>query len=191
MDTSLIDVPLYVRLISAMVLGLSVSRLFTGIAKMAQKPAANLSVLVQLLWAFTAFVGIAGFWWTEAQTFGQVDWSYGRYIFQIVYCCTYLIICAMIFPDDNDEFPRHIDFLLARRAWFYGAFIVSFALGMVDVYLKTSPERFWAYITTSIENVALVGALLLGVVVRRRAWHVAIACFVAGLALYSLLFSII
>jgi len=191
MDNALLDIPLYVRLISGMVLGLSVSRLLTGIAKMAQKPTLNLSSLVQLLWAFTAFVGIAGFWWEEARTFGQVEWTYGLYIFQIVYCGTYLIICAMIFPDDTDEFPRHLDFLLARRFWFYGAFLVSFVLGIVDVYHKIAPERFWAYLSSGVLNMLLLAALIVALIFKRRAVHVAVAIFVAGLSGYSLLLGVI
>lgn len=180
------DIQLYVRLISGMVLGLTVGKLFTGIAKFVQHPENNRINSLHALWAFFIFTMILTFWWDEAQTFSHVQWSFWLYTYQIVYCSSFLFIASILLPDEAKGFDNHYDYLIARRGWFYGALVVNFVLGVGDSVIKNGWDEYMldpVYIGASLVMVAMLAA---GMVSKRHGLHLAVAIVMIALTLLTM-----
>lgn len=177
------DIQLYVRLISGMVLGLTVSKLFTGIAKFVQHPETNRINSLHALWAFFIFVMILTFWWEEAQTFARVEWSFWLYTYQIIYCSSFLFIASILLPDEAKGFENHYDYLIARRGWFYGVLIFNYALGLGDGLIKEGWDESFFHPLFIVINLVMVTMLAIGMVSKRHGVHLAIAVIMVVLSL--------
>lgn len=181
------DIQLYVRLISGMVLGLTVGKLFTGTAKFVQHPEGNRINSLHALWSLFIFTMILTFWWQEAQTFGRVQWSFWLYTYQILYCSTFLFIASILLPDEPKGFESHYDYLIARRGWFYGALIANYLLGVGDGIIKEGWEEYMLDPVFVGLNLVVLAMLALGMVSRRHGVHVAIALVMLALMALTML----
>lgn len=177
------NIQLYVRLISAMVLGLAVSKVLTGAAKAIQVKTRKPDTVLQLLWGFFLFVSIFSFWWDEANNFSHVAWSYHLYIFQIVYCCLYLAIAALLFPDDTNEYASYSDYLIDKRHWLFGTLLVSHLFDYGDTLIKQGEEQFADYVSTWYMDVLIVLPLLLAIISKNRKVHYGVAIILAATTL--------
>ena len=60
------------------------------------------------------------FWWWEFGLFVIEDWTFGKYLFIILYAVTLFLLSALLFPDSMQDYRGYEDFFYARRAWFFG-----------------------------------------------------------------------
>lgn len=183
------DLALYVRLISGMVLGLAVGKLFTGAARFVQHPHDYRINVLHLLWMVFIFGSISVFWWGEAQTFGTVQWTYPLYLFQIAYCASYLFMTAVILPDElrpEDGCATHYDYFIARRHWFFGALTVSHLLDLANIGIKYGWEELAVSVQFLVVNGVVFTLLALGMFVPRRAVQVGVAAIMVALTILTM-----
>ncbi len=181
------DVQLYVRLISGMILGLTVGKLLSGTAKFIQHPKAYRINWLHGLWIVFIFCAVLVFWWQEALAFGKVQWTFPLYVFQIAYCASYLFMTAVLLPDEVDEYESHLDYFIARRHWFYGVLIVSFLLSIGDMLVKDGWDDTLLDPTYLVINLAIVALLVAAMLINRMRLHVTTAAIMVGLAVLALL----
>ncbi|WP_291679968.1 hypothetical protein [Bosea sp. (in: a-proteobacteria)] len=130
----------HIRIVIGMVIGLAIARLLTGIARLIQHPKRYRVSLIHLLWVFSLLVELALFWWWEFALSRLPSLTFGTFIFLIVYALTLFLLCALLFPEDLDEYADYEDYFLNRRRWFFGLFALIFVLDVVDTALK-GPAR--------------------------------------------------
>jgi hypothetical protein len=184
------DFSLYVRLISGTILGLTVGKLLSGLAKFVQHPRQYRMNILHALWIFFIFGAITVFWWGEAQTFGSVEWTYPLYLFQIAYCSSYLFMTAVILPDEvsaHDGVETHYDYFISRRHWFFGALIVSHLLDLGNTVIKFGLDDFLLTADLLIFNGILFALLLLAAAIPLRKVQVGVAVTFAVLTVLSML----
>lgn len=183
------DLSLYVRLISGMILGLAVGKLLSGLAKFVQHPQEYRMNIVHALWIFFLFGAISVFWWEEAQTFGKVQWSYPLYLYQILYCSSYLFMTAVLLPDEiksNDGAENHYEYFVARRYGFYGALLISHSLDMANLVIKEGfAELPMTPMFFGINGLIFV-LLALGITVPKRWAQISVAAIFALLTIFSM-----
>ena len=134
----------HIRIVIGMVIGLAIARLLTGIARLIQHPKRYRVSLIHLLWVFSLLAELALFWWWEFALSRLSSLTFGTFIFLIVYALTLFLLCALLFPEDLDEYADYEDYFLNRRRWFFGLFALIFVLDVVDTALK-GPARWNHY----------------------------------------------
>ena len=181
------DVPIYVQLVSGTVLGIALGNLLSGAAKFIQQPHSYRINWLHGLWIVFLLGTIMMFWWEEAMTFSAVQWNFWLYLFQIIYCATYLFTTAVLLPDDVEQWGSHYDYLIARRHWFYGALILSYVLGIGNELVKEGWDGSLVDPTYLVINVLVIAVLVTASVVNRPRLHLAVAALFVLLMIGNML----
>ena len=131
-----VDLYLHVRVLIAIILGLSVTRLVSGVAALIQHPGRSPLWSVHLGWVAWALLNVVTFWWWEFRLSFVQHWTFALYIFVCVYASMYYFLSALLFPQDLDEYQGFQDYFLSRRRWFFGFVALTEALDVVDTLIK-------------------------------------------------------
>src|SRR4051812_32922327 len=119
--TGNVDLYLHVRVLVAIILGLSVTRLISGVATLIQHPGRTPVWSVHLGWVAFALLNVVTFWWWEFRLSFVQQWTFGLYAFVCVYASMYYFLSALLFSQDLDDYPGgYQDYFLDRRRWFFG-----------------------------------------------------------------------
>lgn len=136
MEAPALELFLHVRVLIGVILGLSVGKLLTGLARFVEHPRARTAWWVHIGWVLWALLSVVGFWWWEYQLIHLVEWTFGLYLFIFAYACSYFLICTILFPDSLQEFATYRDYFISRRRWFFGLVALAFLLDAADTLLK-------------------------------------------------------
>ncbi len=90
------DMYLHVRVLFSIILGLGVSRLLTGVARIVQHPKEYKVYWVHLLWALFLFLYLIHFWWWEYRLQTVQQWTFPLYLF-IPFTPFFFFFCACSF----------------------------------------------------------------------------------------------
>ncbi len=126
----------HIRIIIGMILGISVSRLVTGMTRFVQHPGRERPYPVHMAWVVFVLLFIIHFWWFEFSLTKIQAWSFAAYFFLIIYAGIFAVLAAMLFPDHIDEYNGYRGYFQARRKWFYSGLLVLFVLDVIDTLLK-------------------------------------------------------
>ncbi|GAA0532877.1 MAG: hypothetical protein ACODTL_00030 [Brucella sp.] len=124
------DQLIHVRTVLGVVMGLSVARLLTGLARLIQHPGRVRLYPTHLIWAAFLFLGVVYFWWFEFGLQHVAQWSFELYFFLIFYAALFFLQCTLLFPDHMEEYSGFEAYFHSRQKWFYGLLA---ALAIVDV----------------------------------------------------------
>ncbi|WP_448951438.1 hypothetical protein [Labrys neptuniae] len=148
----------HVRTVISIIVGLSVGRLLTGLARFVQHPRQQKIYPVHLVWIVFMLLQIISFWWWEFHLI-NVHWTFPLYCFVAFYASLFFFMCTMLFPDTMYEYKGFEDYFMSRRRWFFGLLILTFLLDIGDTFIKgrdytaaLGPEywvRFAAYVSVS------------------------------------------
>jgi hypothetical protein len=130
------DLYLHVRVLIGIILGLSVTRLVSGIAAIVQHPRRYQILLIHLGWVAWALVNVVTFWWWEFRLSQIPHWTFSLYFFVCVYASMYFFLSALLFPQDLEEYSGYQDYFLSRRRWFFGFAALTEALDVIDTWIK-------------------------------------------------------
>jgi hypothetical protein len=126
---------IHVRTIISIIVGLSLGRLLTGLARFVQHPNLQKIYPVHLVWTIFMMVNVVYFWWWEFHLSG-VGWTFPLYCFVALYASTFFFLCTLLFPDTMHEYAGFRDYFMSRRKWFFGILIATFLLDIVDTAIK-------------------------------------------------------
>lgn len=130
------DVYPHIRTVMGMVIGLGVTRLLSGVARIVQHPGQQVLYPVHLAWVASVLLSLVHFWWWEFALFRIEIWTFGTYLFVISYAILLFMQCALLFPDSLGEYADYKEFFLARRAWFFGLLATTSLFDVVDTLIK-------------------------------------------------------
>ncbi|CCV10138.1 conserved membrane hypothetical protein [Mesorhizobium sp. STM 4661] len=168
-----------------MVIGLGVTRLLSGLARIVQHPGQYKLYPVHLAWVASMLLLLVHFWWWEFGLYTLETWTFGKYLFIIFYAVTLFMLCALLFPDSMLDYTSYEDFFYSRRAWFFGLLATTYLLDVIDTLLK-GPEHFAHFgIEYLIRTPVFVVLCIVAILVRDRRFHIA---FVAGTLIYQISF---
>lgn len=132
----------HIRVVMGMVVGLSVTRLLSGLARMIQHPKPHHLSAIHLLWVFSLLVELALFWWWEFALSQLPHITFGKFLFLIGYAFALFLLCALLFPDELDDYADYEVFFIDRRRWFFSVFALTFVLDTVDTAIKGA--EYWS-----------------------------------------------
>jgi hypothetical protein len=130
------DVFPHIRIVMGMVIGLGVTRLLSGVARIIQHPKQYPLYPVHLLWVVSILLMLAHFWWWQFGLYGISHWTFGIYLFVLVYAVALFLLCAFLFPESMQGYESYEDFFYARRGWFFGLLGATYLLDVVDTLIK-------------------------------------------------------
>lgn len=127
----------YVRTVISIIVGLSIGRLLTGIARFIQHPKQQKIFAAHLAWTFFMLIYVIHFWWWEFHL-AAVHWNFAIYCFAATYASLIFLLCTLLYPDTMYEYKGFADYFMSRRAWFFGILIGLFIFDIVDGWIKGS-----------------------------------------------------
>ncbi len=136
------DAYAHLKVLMSLILGLSITRVLSGLSRRLQMPARTEGMAAQIVWSLVLLLSAVHFWWWEFALRGVVDWHFGKYVFVLSYAALHFLMATLIYPD---AIPDHVEserFFVNRRRWFFGIFVLSFAMDMADTLIKG--RDYWA-----------------------------------------------
>ncbi|HNT38592.1 MAG TPA: hypothetical protein PKO45_05680 [Rubrivivax sp.] len=130
------DIYPHIRVVMGMVIGLGVTRLLSGLARLVQHPGQHRMDGVHLAWVASTLLALVHFWWWQFGLYQIEAWTFGTYLFVIGYAIALFLLAALLFPDSMAGYEGYVDYFLARRAWFFGVLAATYMLDIVDTLLK-------------------------------------------------------
>ena len=128
----------YVVVLTGVVIGLALTHLMQGVAKIIERPDRVRVWWVHLGWVVYMFVSAVFWWWWEYRLRVITSWSFQLYAFVLAYAFFIYLICAILIPSDISPFQSFRDYFLARRRWFFGMLIAWLAIDVLDTWTKGS-----------------------------------------------------
>ncbi len=167
----------YVMTLVSIVVGLALthvlSALGSAVHRLRHGPPIRLDA-VYLLWVGFVLAWLLSFWWWEFK-FHDLDikWTFGLYLFVILYAVVLFLMAVILVPRDMDGVHDSYAYFMAGRRWFFGALLLANAVDFADSLLK---GLAWAlrpdYV---VQLVVYIAAAALGVASERRSVQLGIA----------------
>ncbi|MFC0246695.1 hypothetical protein ACFOLL_17390 [Falsochrobactrum ovis] len=126
----------HVRIIIAIILGLCISRLLTGVARFIQHPEKQLLYPVHLGWVMLILLMVIHFWWFEFNLRLVPIWGFEIYLFIVFYAGLHFLLCTILFPEKLDGYTGYRDYFMSRRRWFFGLLFFIYCVDVVDTMIK-------------------------------------------------------
>jgi len=126
----------YVAVLTSIVVGLGMTHLLQGTARVIQHPERDRPYWVHLGWVLYMFLMSIFWWWWEFRLGGLETWTFQVYGFVISFAVTVYLLCALLFPADLDGYDGFKGYFYSRRAWFFGVFILYQLVDFGDTMLK-------------------------------------------------------
>lgn len=130
------DIFQHVRMIMGMVVGLSVTRLLTGLVRIIQHPNQTRIYPVHIGWVLTLLLMLMHFWWWELWLIELPTWTFETYLFLILYAIILFFLSAFLFPESISDYTGYEDFFISRRKWFFSFFALTVIFDLIDTLIK-------------------------------------------------------
>ncbi|CRR06054.1 MULTISPECIES: hypothetical protein [Stenotrophomonas] len=129
---------LHIRVVMGIILGLSITTVLKGLAQIIEHPQRRGCSALHLGWVAWTLISLVTFWWWEFRLIEVHRWTFETYLFVIVYCATWFLLCALLFPDDLREYGSYGNYLMQRRRWIFSVIAALTLLDLVDTAIKGS-----------------------------------------------------
>jgi hypothetical protein len=130
------EIFVHIRIIVGMILGISIARLVSGVTRFIQHPGKERINLLHIGWAVFVFLAIIHFWWFEFALSRIERWTFESYFLVICYAVVFVMLSAMIFPDNMGEHEGLKEYFWDRRRVFYVLVLILFSVDIFDTLLK-------------------------------------------------------
>jgi hypothetical protein len=169
------DAYIHIRVIIGIILGLSLSKLLTGVAGFIQHPSRQRVYAIHMIWVGFAFVSVIHFWWFEFYLSTVERWTFGLYVFVILYASLYYLLCALLFPDKMDDYIGYGEYFMSRRRWFFGVIAAIFMMDLADTAIKGF-DRFSSFgVMYPARNFIYAGVALVAIFIDNQRFQLAAA----------------
>jgi hypothetical protein len=92
---------------------------------------------VYLLWVGYVLIWLISFWWFEFRFQSlKVEWTYGLYLFLILYAICLFFIAVILIPGRMNGVRDTYEYFMAGRIWFFAAVLFTLGIDQVDSFLK-------------------------------------------------------
>ena len=177
------DIFPHVRVVMGMVIGLGVTRLLSGVARIIQHPGQYRLYIVHLAWVASMLLTLVHFWWWQFGLYQITSWTFGVYAFLIGYAIVLFLICALLFPDSMQDYKSYEDYFYSRKAWFFGLLALTYLLDIVDTAIKGEAHFALFGHEYLIRTPILIALCVAAVMSNNRRFH---GLLVAGVLLYQI-----
>lgn len=133
------DLYSHVRVLFSILLGLGVSHLLRGLARIVQHPKQYKVYWVHLVWVLFLFLYLIHFWWWEFRLSLVTVWTFPRYFFVALYATLMYMLCTLLFAEQMADYQGFREYFYSRKSWIFGFMALLFAADVGDTLLKGVP----------------------------------------------------
>jgi hypothetical protein len=170
----------YIVVLTGVVIGLALTHLMQGVAKIIEHPTRVRIWWVHLGWVAYMFVNAVFWWWWEYRLRLIGSWTFQLYAFVVGYAFFIYLICAVLFPSEIAPYLGFKDYFMARRRWFFGMLIAWLAVDLLDTWAKGSAYFHSLGLEYPIAQAGLALVCLVGMLSPRERVQVAVLLLVVG-----------
>ena len=138
----------YVMVLGSVIVGLAVTHLLQGVAKLIQHPEGKKLYWVHLLWVALMFLNALFLWWWEYQLSSMHHWTFELYLFVISFSVVLYLICAVLVPSELGHYADYRAYYYSRRRWLFGLVLLFSLMDLADSAIKGPAhlaELGWPY----------------------------------------------
>lgn len=179
----------YIGVLVSVIMGLGITHLVTGAAKLIQHRDQVRSYLPHMLWTLNVLIFILLIWWGMFSWSTHDTWFAYEYLFITLYAIVMFFLASMLYPWDM---PGDIDVrehFSANRIWFFGTLLVAWwvdvlaTLVKADVGLRPIPDGYFGFVGLQM----LIAVI--GIVTRRLIVHVILPVVFLAIAIALVIYS--
>jgi hypothetical protein len=153
----------YVMVLASVIIGLAVTHLLQGVARLIQHPERQKLYWVHLLWVALMFLNALFLWWWEYQLSSLHHWTFELYVFVLSFAVVLYLICAVLMPSELGDYASYRAYYFSRRRWLFGLVLLFSLMDFADSAIK-GPAHLaslgWPYFAVvATRSVLLLGAM--------------------------------
>lgn len=152
----------YLSVLVSIIVGLAISQLLSGTARLIQLRARVRPHATTLLWMASLFLIDTQIWWAAFERRATADWNFFLFLFYLLQPILAFLLSDLVLPELGDEdtvdLPSNFD---GNRPWFFALLALLPAVSLVDETLDKG--RF----PTDVDALFRIGFLLLALVMGR------------------------
>jgi hypothetical protein len=126
----------YVMVLASVIVGLAVTHLLQGVAKLIQHPDRQKLYWVHLLWVALMFLNALFLWWWEFELSGMKHWTFELYLFVLSFSVVLYLICAVLMPSELGDYASYRAYYFSRRRWLFGLLLLFSFMDLADSAIK-------------------------------------------------------
>lgn len=161
----------YIAVLTSIIIGLGITQLLRGLARLIQNPGHYQTYWVHLLWVATMFFHMVFWWWWEFRLGDIENWTFFLYAFVVLYAFVFYLACALLFPEDLSDYDGFRDYFYSRRRWFFGLLAFSLLLDVGDSWLKGSEHFASLGMEYALATLAKLVLFVTAAVVQNKRFH--------------------
>ena len=131
----------YIAVLTSIIIGLGITQLLQGFARLVQHRDQGKVYWVHLSWVMYMFLTTVFWWWWEFRLEKVAEWTFTLYVFVILYAVLIYLLCAFLFPNNFSDYGGPKGYFYSKRAWFFGLLALTNLVDLCDTLLK-GPEYF-------------------------------------------------
>ena len=168
-----------------LILGLAVTELLSGFARLIQARALKHVGLQTALLALFTFVVICATWLSAWDTLRAISLDFGGLWAPILLATFYYLAAALVFPRENKELTQLNEYYTERKKFIVGSLLVAellFDYTFRHIFIETytnEPAKFWLWFFPY--NVLIKGSYLAVFFVRNRRANIIFLSVLIGL----------
>jgi hypothetical protein len=170
----------YLAVLVSLVLGLGLTHLLLGVARMIHRRGEFKFDAAHSLWVAATFWILILNWWVFFENRRFDGWSFELFLVVIIWAVLYFLLAVLLFPPDVSEGEDYSEIFERNRKWFLSIFVAS---GLADIALTASRGDLFdppIYLPFALHLVALG---ILGIIIRSHRFQVGVAAWVLGVGL--------
>jgi hypothetical protein len=126
----------YVAVLTSIIIGLGMAQLLLGITRIIQHPEHAKPYWIHLCWVVYMFIFSVFWWWWEFKLAAIEPWTFGIYLFVILYAFLVFLLCSLLFPRSFAGYDGFKGYFLSKRGWFFGVFLFMQLVDFGDSLIK-------------------------------------------------------
>jgi hypothetical protein len=130
----------YFAVLISVILGLALTHVLRGLAKLIQMRHETRHYWVHAVLSFNVVIWVLAIWWGMFWWRGLQDWSVGWFYFMVAYAVLQFMWASMLYPP---EFPAGLDcekYFLSNRYCFFGIQTAMLLMDMPETLVKGAAQ---------------------------------------------------
>jgi hypothetical protein len=170
----------YLAVLVSLILGLGITHLLTGIGYSIHRRGHASRDVIHTLWTVNTFLILVLNWWVFFQARTVEAWSFGAFLLVVGWAVSFYLMAVLIYPPGLEEGEDYGRVFEANLPWFLGLFILSSVIDIIQTAARGDLFDPPFYLLFVLHLIVLAG---IGVVVRRRKYHLGLAIYILCIGL--------
>jgi hypothetical protein len=126
----------FLGVLISVILGLALTHLLRGLAKVIHMRRTAKPYWVHIVWTFNTLLYVLALWWGMSSWNALRSWTIEWYLFIAGYVSVMFMLASMLYPPDFADDLDCEGFFFANKGWFFGLLVVALLLDIPETLAK-------------------------------------------------------